>query len=858
MAWNFHWLLLYILLGQMNIHSVITSWPSSRDTSIRLLGLMHDNGNISQISNVSIHSRAMFKAAIVLSQQYDITVNGQFIEWQISLTNGNSINVLNSTCQAISTSTIVGIVGPVLSREAHVLADFGQATGIPIVSYAATDPDLSDRDSYPAFYRTIPSDKASALAIMKLFRRYNWTSCVVIYQNDEFGLGAIKVISDTFLNHGLLIKDVIVFNIATKKIRGSLKTFLRSSSTRIVILWAHSIYINMILQEALDDDLVGPHFTWILSSKTSLSSFHSMFHKNLIGILTVEPVTGHVIGVPINDSLLYDAYDIWNQYEPESFPGPGHVSKYALFAFDATWSLIEALHKLSSSVSFIESSYCFNRRFVHSNLLFNAINSIEFTGVSGPIQFSSNTTDRISGLYYHVLNIQPSETGIDFVSVLKYTDSGEWKTFRETNIIIWPGITLTPPSGRTTLAGVTLRIGMIEKTPFTRMINITDPLSGNITTKFNGYMPDLIELLREQIGFIPDIKLAPSNQTYNGLVEAVSNGIYDIVIADVAITSKRRHIVDFSDPIFVSTLRIMIRKETNVNIDLLSYLKPFSYNLWLLILASIIYATILFYILERSENDELKNRSIISALAMSFWFAFSTFVGYGSDFQVKTAAGRLLTAGLYILSLIILASYTANLASNLTISKTEDILSGIEDIKNGKIPFHRIGLHIGTSIEDYYLREVSKGNKNFYGVQKNEEFYDALLTNKIDAAILDVSSGEYATNNIYCNLTLIGNSFYPTGVGLVMPKQWLYKQDLDVQILLLKETGKLDQLKTKWFQPSICATTVDNTTSMKVTALAGLFLTFAIITILSILLCLWKKRSFIRDYLLRVFWSRIC
>ena len=33
---------------------------------------------------------------------------------------------------------------------------------------------------------------------------------------------------------------------------------------------------------------------------------------------------------------------------------------------------------------------------------------------------------------------------------------------------------------------------------------------------------------------------------------------------------------------------------------------------------------------------------------MSMWFSFGTIVGYGVDYNVTTAAGRLLTLGLYI------------------------------------------------------------------------------------------------------------------------------------------------------------------------------------------------------------------
>ncbi|CAF4830821.1 unnamed protein product, partial [Rotaria sp. Silwood2] len=71
----------------------------------------------------------------------------------------------------------------------------------------------------------------------------------------------------------------------------------------------------------------------------------------------------------------------------------------------------------------------------------------------------------------------------------------------------------------------------------------------------------------------------------------------------------------------------------------------------------------------RKDNEDLQNRSIVSQLTMSIWYCFGNFVEYGVDFDVCTAAGRILTVGLHILSLILVASYTANLASDLTIAK---------------------------------------------------------------------------------------------------------------------------------------------------------------------------------------------
>ncbi|CAF4023918.1 unnamed protein product [Rotaria sordida] len=507
-----------------------------------------------------------------------MTIAGKFIGWQAEQTTGNIIDVLSDACRAVSDSNIVGIIGPGLSREASIIAPFGEKIGIPIISYSATDPGLSNRNTYPNFYRTVSSDNVAALALVKLFIRFNWTSCTIIYQNDVFGSGGTKVISDAFNTSGLIVRQMVAFDITTLSIRGDLQSLLTNVATRIIVLWAERIYTSLILQKALDLNLIGPYFTWILSTSISLNSFNQTFHENLIGMLAIEPVVGSFVDKSINETLLNEAYSIWQQYEPESFPESLNVDYYGLFAFDATWTLIQALQQLctskinisSSCLSFIGSSFCFDHRFIHSKLLLDAVSGTEFFGVSGPIQFSVNGTDRI----------------------IEYAHPDNWRIPNKENVIIWPGNTLTKPTGRAILKGVNLRIGIIESVPFT-IVQQTINASESSTIPYSGFVPDLIEMLRSKMEFIPTIELVRSNLTYTEFVQSVSNGVYDIGIGDVTVTAARRELVDFSNAIFDNSLRIIIRKTPQTSIDLFSFLKTFSRNLWLLVLGTVIFAGIL-------------------------------------------------------------------------------------------------------------------------------------------------------------------------------------------------------------------------------------------------------------------------
>jgi hypothetical protein len=226
------------------------------------------------------------------------------------------------------------------------------------------------------------------------------------------------------------------------------------------------------------------------------------------------------------------------------------------------------------------------------------------------------------------------------------------------------------------------------------------------------------------------------------------------------------------------------------------------------------------------------------------WYSVGTLMGYGADFHATTASGRILTVALYILSLVFVATYTANLASDLTVSKSKDFITGVDDIKNGKIPFSRFGIRLGTAGEDYYLREISGGSRNFYPLKSRLDLYEKLLSKVIDASFMDTGVAEYVTNNIYCNLTVTGVDFDKSAFGIVIPKQWLYAQDLDVNILALRESGVLEDLKRKWFQASACSSIKEDiSNSIGLEAMSGLFLTYAVICGIALLVFLFEKRQ---------------
>ncbi|CAF5016058.1 unnamed protein product, partial [Rotaria sp. Silwood1] len=144
------------------------------------------------------------------------------------------------------------------------------------------------------------------------------------------------------------------------------------------------------------------------------------------------------------------------------------------------------------------------------------------------------------------------------------------------------------------------------------------------------------------------------------------------------------------------------------------------------------------------------------------------------------------------------------------------------------------------------------GSRNYYPLSSPSDMYSSLARGIIDAAFEDNGVATYITNNIYCNLTLVGNDFDKSVFGIITHQKWLYKQDLDVNILLLREAGDLERLKQKWFEAQNCPDSSQTSTAIGIEATSGLFMVFGVISILSLLLFAWRKRHNIKNYLFRL------
>ena len=343
------------------------------------------------------------------------------------------------------------------------------------------------------------------------------------------------------------------------------------------------------------------------------------------------------------------------------------------------------------------------------------------------------------------------------------------------------------------------------------------------------------------------------------LVECVHNGTYQVVMADLTMTSSRTDKIDFSYPIFDNALRLVIRRSQKTAISTFAFFKPFSVGLWLLI-AGIIYlgSAVLIAIYEFHEqdvdqeveqNEDIHHRSGRITMVRSLYFTTGALLQSDSELQPKTFFSRIQTVVVWMMSVILVALLTSNLTIYFNSQLETPWLQSIDDLHMcHKVDCDRIGVIEQSQHEEYFTKEVMNGiQMNYYRLKHPNEVYTKLLDHYIDVAIADSSSADYFTQTPeFCRLQATGIPFGKSYFGIAFPKRWRYKQDLDKNIMDLKLNGEIDRLVAKWFQQKNCDDVYNDKDNglvdLTIQETSGLFYIFGFITSFNLIAFILKRK----------------
>jgi len=369
--------------------------------------------------------------------------------------------------------------------------------------------------------------------------------------------------------------------------------------------------------------------------------------------------------------------------------------------------------------------------------------------------------------------------------------------------------------------------------PYFMLKETPNKLDGN--DQYEGYAVDLIHELSKLVNFkykwreVADKKygskevLPNGTVVWNGMIGEIVRGQADLAIVDLTITTQRQEAVDFTLPFMNTGISILFKKPTTKVTTLFSFLSPFSSDVWAYVLAAYCgISAILFLVGHLSpyewadphpcghlNNDDdlafLKNQF---SLLNSFWFTIGSLMQQGSDLTPRSMSTRTIAGIWYFFTLIMISSYTANLAAFLTVEKVvypiENVrdLSNQQEIKYGCVESGSTCLFFHDSQIDTYRKIDETMSKYKTYVRSNDEGQKRVGEGKF-AFFMESTTIEYIIER-NCNLTQIGGLIDSKGYGLATSKKARHKRPyrtlLNEGILHLQETGMLHVLKNRWWK----------------------------------------------------------
>ncbi|KAM8769839.1 extracellular calcium-sensing receptor-like [Acanthopagrus schlegelii] len=171
--------------------------------------------------------------------------------------------ILDETC--VGTPPVIGIVGDSSSTRSIAISSVIGLYRVPMVSYFATCSCLSDREKFPSFFRTIPSDAFQVRAMIQILNHFGWTWAGLLVSDDDYGLHAARSFqSDLAHSDGgcLAYFEILPWGSDQAELRRIVEV-MKKSTARVVIVFAHESHMINLMEEVVRQNVTG--LQWMAS-----------------------------------------------------------------------------------------------------------------------------------------------------------------------------------------------------------------------------------------------------------------------------------------------------------------------------------------------------------------------------------------------------------------------------------------------------------------------------------------------------------------------------------------------------------------------------------------------------------------
>ncbi|XP_070553293.1 LOW QUALITY PROTEIN: glutamate receptor 4-like [Ptychodera flava] len=461
----------------------------------------------------------------------------------------------------------------------------------------------------------------------------------------------------------------------------------------------------------------------------------------------------------------------------------------------------------------------------HGEKMRNYLKNVEVQGLTGQIKFDeagrrSNYSIDLMGL---VRNEDTGVTTFDKVGTWHSSNPGAFSIGGDGRIV---DPTVTDSFNKT------LIITTILSEPYYMLKKNADEFDKK-EDKYEGYCVELMKNIAKHMPINYKFELvgdsrygeySPKTNRWDGMIGELIDGKADIAVAPLTITSERERFVEFTTPFMSVGISIMIKKPQNTKPGVFSFLHPLSHEIWMCIVFAYVGVSVVLFLVSRfspyewhavdsppplfGDSGDRQEMANDFGIFNSLWFSLGAFMQQGCDISPRSLSGRIVGGVWWFFTLIIISSYTANLAAFLTVERMVSPIESADDLsKQTEIAYGTV--NAGSTKKFFEESDVTVYQK-MWAYMSTTEPTVFVETTQAGVERVRSSKGRYAflfesTMNEYhnqrkpCDTIKVGNNLNSRGYGIATRKGSPLKENLTLAVLQLRELGVLLKLEKSWW-----------------------------------------------------------
>ncbi|XP_076587701.1 glutamate receptor ionotropic, delta-2 isoform X2 [Chaetodon auriga] len=843
-------------------------WKSALSDSIIHIGAIFDES--------ARKDDEVFRLAVA-----DLNLNNEILETEkitisVEFVDGNNpFQAVQEACELMNRG-ILALVSSIGCMSAGSLQTLADAMHIPHL-FIQRSPAGTPRSACPPTSRVPGTDDYTLMVrppvylnevIMQVVSEYSWQKFILFYDSD-FDIRGIEDFLDRTSQQGM--------DVSLQKVESNINMMITSlfrtmrveelhryrDTLRRAVLFMSPATAKAFITEVVETNLVAFDCHWILiNEEISDYDLQELVMKS-IGRLTLVRQTFPMPQNTTQRCVKHNHRINTSLCDPKN-PKAQQLEITNRYIYDTVLLLANTFHRKledrkwhsMASLSCIRKN---SKPWQGGKSMLDTVKKFGVSGLTSFLEFTDNGTN--PNIFFEILG----------------TNYGEDRGRGVSRLATWDPVhglngTLTDRKLENNMRGVVLRVVTVLEEPF---VMVSENVLGK-PKKYQGYSIDVLDALSNYLGFKYEIYVAPDHKygslqpdgQWNGLMGELVFKRADVGLSALTITPERESVVDFTTRYMDYSVGVLLRKAERT-VDMFACLAPFDLSLWACIAGTVLLIGILVYLLNWLNPPRLPMGSVSSTtLYNSMWFVYGSFVQQGGEVPYTTLATRMMMGVWWMFALIVISSYTANLAAFLTITRIENSIQSLQDLsKQTELPY-------GTVLDSAVYDQVRSKAMNPFerdpmysqmwrminrtgGADNNvEESKEGIRKVKYgrfgfvwDAAVL-----EYVANNDEdCSFYTVSNNAPDRGYGIAMQHGSPYRDIFSQRILELQQNGDMDILKLKWWpKDSPCdlyssIQTRQRGNALDIHSFAGVFCVLAAGVVLSCLIAMveswWSRRK---------------